>query len=64
MQLRSCVAVAMAVTSSCSSDSTPSLGTYICLECDSKKIKKKKKEMSKVAEKTVIKRMMKSDDEK
>ena len=63
MQLRSCVAVAMAVTSSCSSDSTPSLGTYICLECDSKKIKKKK-EMSKVAEKTVIKRMMKSDDEK
>ena len=45
MQLRSCVvvAVAVAVAGSCSSDSTPSLGTSICHRCGPKKTKKKKK---------------------
>ena len=33
MRLRSHVAVVVAEADSCSSDSTPSLGTSICLEC-------------------------------
>ena len=33
MQLISCVAVAVAQAGSCSSDSTPSVGTSICHEC-------------------------------
>ena len=43
MQLRSPVALVMAVPGRCSSDLTPSLGTSICLQCDPKKQKKKKK---------------------
>ena len=39
MQLRSGVAVTMAVASSCSSDLTPSLGTSICHRCSPKKTK-------------------------
>ena len=42
-QLGSCVAVAMAVAGNCSSDSAPSLGTFICCGCGPKKQKKKKK---------------------
>ena len=41
MQLRSPVAVAVAVASSCSSDSTPGLGTSICCRCSPKIVKKK-----------------------
>uniref|UniRef100_A0A8D0SIM2 Lipid-binding serum glycoprotein C-terminal domain-containing protein n=1 Tax=Sus scrofa TaxID=9823 RepID=A0A8D0SIM2_PIG len=41
--LRSGVAVALVYAGSCSSDSTPSLGTSICHECGPKKTKKKKK---------------------
>ena len=41
MRLRSYVAVAVAQASSCSSDLTPSLGTYICCGCGPKKKKKK-----------------------
>ena len=40
--LRSGVAVAVAVAGSCSSDSTPSLGTSMCLRGGPKKKKKKK----------------------
>uniref|UniRef100_A0A8D1M9K0 Lipid-binding serum glycoprotein C-terminal domain-containing protein n=1 Tax=Sus scrofa TaxID=9823 RepID=A0A8D1M9K0_PIG len=40
--LRSGVAVALVYASSCSSDSTPSLGTSICHKCGPKKTKKKK----------------------
>ena len=47
MQLGSCVAVAMAVAGSCSSDSTSSLETSICLECGPKRQKKKKKKKEK-----------------
>ena len=43
MQLGSHIAVAVVETSSCSSDSTPSLGTSICSRCGPKKQKKKKK---------------------
>ena len=42
MQLRSGVAVAEAVASSYSSNSTPSLGTSICHRCRPKKTKKRK----------------------
>ena len=41
MRLRSCIAVAVAVAGSCSSDLTPSLGTSICRRCSPKKKKKK-----------------------
>ena len=41
--LGSGVAVAVASASSCSSKSTPSLGTSICHKCGPKKAKKKKK---------------------
>ena len=41
LSLDSQAAVAVAVASSCSSGSTPSLGTSICHRCDSKKEKKK-----------------------
>ena len=47
MQLGSCVAPAVAVAGSSSSDSTPSLGTSICCRCGlikQKERKKKKKE--------------------
>ena len=40
-QLRSHVAVAVAQAGSCSSVSTPSLGTFICCRCCPKKTKKK-----------------------
>ena len=43
MQLGSGVAVAVVQASSCSSDSTPSLGIFICLECSPKKQRKKKR---------------------
>ena len=43
MWLRSGVAVLVAVAGRCSSHLTPSLGTSICLKCDPKKPKKKKK---------------------
>ena len=39
IQLRSCVAVAVAVAGSYSSNSTPSVGTPICLWCGPKKNK-------------------------
>ena len=42
MQLGSHVAVAVVKASSCSSDSTPSLGTSMCYGCGPKKQKKKK----------------------
>ena len=42
--LRSCVAMAVAQLSWCSSDSTPSLGNSICCGCSPKKKKEKKKE--------------------
>ena len=42
MRLGSHVAVAVAYAGSCSSDSTPSLGTSICPGCGPKKEKKKK----------------------
>ena len=41
MWLGSPAAVAMAEASSCSSDSTPSLGTSMCQRCGSKKTKKR-----------------------
>ena len=41
MQLRCCVAVAVVLAGSCSSDSTPSLGTSICHGCGPKKRKKR-----------------------
>ena len=44
MQLRSGVAVAMMEASSCSSDSTPSLGTSICHRCGPKESKNKTKQ--------------------
>ena len=43
MRLRSCVPVAVAQASNCSSNSAPILGTSICLECSSKNKKAKKK---------------------
>ena len=43
-QVRSGVAVAVAVASSYSSDLTPSMGTSICRRCSPKKAKKKKRE--------------------
>ena len=43
MWLRSGVAVAVAVASSCSSNLTPNLGTSICCRCGPKKKKKKGK---------------------
>ena len=42
MRLESCVAVGVFVASSCSSGSTPSLGSSICRRYGSKKKKKKK----------------------
>ena len=44
-QLRSCVAVAVVWASSYSSNSAPNLGTSICLGCDPKKQKKKRKQV-------------------
>ena len=41
--LRSHIAVAVVLAGSCSSDSTPSLGTSTCPGCSPKKKKKKKK---------------------
>ena len=41
MRIRSGVAVAVVRAGSCSSDSTPSLGTSICLRCGSKRKEKK-----------------------
>ena len=41
MQLRSCVAMAMALACSCCSNSTPSLGTSLCHRCGQKEKKKK-----------------------
>ena len=53
MQLGSHIAVAVAVASSCSSDSTPSLGTSMCHGCRNKKKKKEKeKERASGVEKT------------
>ena len=46
MPLRSCVAVTVAMAHSCSSDSTPSLGTCICHRCGRKKEKKEKKKQA------------------
>ena len=43
MRLRSGIAVAVVEAGSCSSNSTPSLGTFICYRCSTKKKKKKKK---------------------
>ena len=46
-RLRSGIALAVAQAGSCSSDSTPSLGTYICCRCSPKMTpphQKKKKE--------------------
>ena len=45
-QLGSCMAVAVVQAGSCSSDSTPSLGTSVCHGCGPKKIKKKKEDTS------------------
>ena len=42
MQLKSRIAVAVVQASSCSSNSSPSLGTFICLEFGCKKTKTKK----------------------
>ena len=42
-QLGSDVSVAVAVAGSCSSDSTPSLGTSTCFRCSPKKTKDRKK---------------------
>jgi len=42
MRLGSCIAVAVVWAGSCSSDSTPSLGTSICFGCGPKKRTKKK----------------------
>ena len=39
MRLRSCIVVAVAEASSCSSDLTPSLGISICFRCSLKKTK-------------------------
>ena len=55
MRLGSHVAVAVAYAGSCSSDSTPSLGTSICPGCGPKKEKKKKKRKRKVNCKSKIK---------
>ena len=41
MRLGTCMAMALAVASSCSSDLTPSLGTSLCRECGPKKQKNK-----------------------
>ena len=43
MRLGSCVAVAVVQAGSCSSDSTPSLGTSICHQCGPRKKNKTKK---------------------
>ena len=51
MWLGSRVAVALVKAGSYSSDSTPSLGTSICLWCCSKKPKKKKKKREREREK-------------
>ena len=41
MQIRSHMAVAVAMAGSCSSDLTPSLGTSVCHRCCPKKQKRK-----------------------
>ena len=41
MSLGSCIAVTVVWADSCSSNSTPNLGTSICLGGDTKKMKKK-----------------------
>ena len=51
MQLGSCITAAVALTSSCSSISTPSLVTSICCGSGPKKKKKKKKRKKKEKEK-------------
>ena len=50
MQLGSGIVVAVAVAGSCSSDSTPRLGTSICCGCSPKKPKEKKKHISALEE--------------
>ena len=45
MHLKCGVAVAVAQASSCSSDSTPSLGTSICHGCSQKKAENAKQEL-------------------
>ena len=52
IQLGSCVAVAVAVTGSCSSDLTPFLGTPICHGCGLKKKKEKKRNQEERCEAT------------
>ena len=47
MWLGSCVAVAVVLACSCSSDSTPSLGTSICHGCGRRKDKKDKNKKEK-----------------
>ena len=42
--LRSCIAVVVVWAGSCSSDSTPSLGSFICHGCGPKRQKKKERE--------------------
>ena len=46
LQMGSGIAVVVAQASSCSSDSTPSLGTSMCHGCGPKKQKKEKKSFS------------------
>ena len=56
MQLRSRIAVAVAVVGSCSFDSVPSLGTSICYRCVPKKPpKKKKKKKKRIVPRQVVK---------
>ena len=61
--LRSHVAVAVAWASSCSSNWTPSLGTYICLRCSPKKTgKKKRKERKKDKENDLKKKKVVTEE--
>ena len=48
MWLRSCIAMAVAVAGSCISDSTPSLGIFICHRYSPKKQEKKKRSKLKI----------------
>ena len=52
--LGSCVAVAVVQASSCTSDSTPSLGTFICCRCSPKKQKAKTNKQTKGVEKLAV----------
>ena len=53
MWLGSCIAVAVAVASSYTSDSTPSLGTSMCHRCGPKKQKRKTKKTQEMIPKKV-----------